>query len=130
MDDYFSFCCNSGCSGKRIWEPKSNSILENIKNLSFVSCVLWQQISGTLEEMQQTLHQKKTRPPGHICNDIETWGKGFVLALSARWKEPEKQYREWFKSEKYLALGQVQFVRVADNTWVANLIGQRDIRKD
>lgn len=66
----------------------------------------------------------------HICNDIGAWGKGFVLALSAKWKEPEKQYREWFRSEIHLALGQVQFVRVADDIWVANLIGQRDIRKN
>jgi hypothetical protein len=28
------------------------------------------------------------------------------------------------------ALGQVQFVQVADDTWVANIIGQRDTRKD
>ena len=27
----------------------------------------------------------------HICNDIGAWGKGFVLALSKRWKTPEKQ---------------------------------------
>jgi O-acetyl-ADP-ribose deacetylase (regulator of RNase III) len=26
----------------------------------------------------------------HICNDIGRWGKGFVLAISRRWKEPEK----------------------------------------
>ncbi|RKW18275.1 MAG: Appr-1-p processing protein, partial [Capnocytophaga sp.] len=24
----------------------------------------------------------------HICNDIGAWGKGFVLALSKRWKAP------------------------------------------
>lgn len=66
----------------------------------------------------------------HICNDIGAWGKGFVLALSAKWQEPEKEYKDWFKSQKYLALGEVQFVRVADDIWVANLIGQRDIRKN
>lgn len=26
----------------------------------------------------------------HICNDIGGWGKGFVLALSKRWKAPEE----------------------------------------
>ena len=26
----------------------------------------------------------------HICNDIGGWGKGFVLAISNKWKEPEK----------------------------------------
>ena len=29
----------------------------------------------------------------HICNDIGAWGKGFVLAISKRWKEPAKQYK-------------------------------------
>lgn len=26
----------------------------------------------------------------HICNDIGGWGKGFVLALSKKWKMPEE----------------------------------------
>ncbi len=43
----------------------------------------------------------------HICNDVGGWGKGFVVALSNRWPEPEKQYREWFKSKENFALGEV-----------------------
>ena len=35
----------------------------------------------------------------HICNDIGGWGKGFVMAISKRWKQPEHQYREWFKTK-------------------------------
>ena|SRR5487761_2690046 len=66
----------------------------------------------------------------HVCNDIGGWGRGFVLALSKRWAEPEQQYRVWHcgESGKPFALGEVQFVEVADSLWVANLIGQRDIR--
>lgn len=26
----------------------------------------------------------------HVCNDIGAWGKGFVLAISKRWAQPEK----------------------------------------
>lgn len=66
----------------------------------------------------------------HICNDIGAWGKGFVMAVSKRWKEPEKQYREWFKSQEGFALGEVRFVQVTDDLWVANLIGQHKINKD
>ena len=66
----------------------------------------------------------------HICNDIGGWGRGFVLAVSKKWSEPEKSYREWHKSQKNFALGEVQFIKVNDNTWVANLIGQRDTRHD
>jgi len=30
----------------------------------------------------------------HICNDVGGWGKGFVLAISKSWPEPERKYRE------------------------------------
>jgi hypothetical protein len=31
----------------------------------------------------------------HICNDIGGWGKGFVLAISIRWPQPDAAYLEW-----------------------------------
>ncbi|RBL89988.1 Appr-1-p processing protein [Chitinophaga flava] len=65
----------------------------------------------------------------HICNDIGRWGKGFVLAVSARWPEPEKQYRTWYADATNFALGQAQFVKVTSNIWVANVIGQHKIVK-
>lgn len=67
----------------------------------------------------------------HVCNDIGGWGKGFVMALSKRWKEPETEYRRWHKDgdEMPFELGQVQFVSVEPDLWVANLIGQRGIRR-
>ncbi|MFL5730142.1 MAG: macro domain-containing protein [Cytophagaceae bacterium] len=64
----------------------------------------------------------------HICNDIGGWGKGFVTAISKKWKEPEASYRDWYKSGEKFALGEVQFVKVQENLWIANLIGQRDIK--
>ncbi|MDY0990244.1 macro domain-containing protein [Flavobacterium sp. CFBP9031] len=66
----------------------------------------------------------------HVCNDIGGWGKGFVMAISKKWKTPEKQYREWFKSKNDFELGKVQFVQVEEDLWVANLIGQHKINKD
>lgn len=66
----------------------------------------------------------------HVCNDIGGWGKGFVLAITKRWKQPEQQYRQWFKSNDNFNLGQVQFVQVEADLWVANLIGQHKINKD
>jgi O-acetyl-ADP-ribose deacetylase (regulator of RNase III) len=59
----------------------------------------------------------------HICNDIGAWGKGFVLAISKKWKEPEKEYREWYKSQTDFELGKVQFVQVEPDAFVANMIG-------
>jgi len=84
------------------------------------------------------VHGDATQPHGigariivHICNDIGGWGAGFVLALSRRWPAPEQQYRAWHRlgDTTPFALGQVQFVPVGDALWVANLIGQHDIRR-
>ncbi|HEY9487171.1 MAG TPA: macro domain-containing protein [Chryseosolibacter sp.] len=66
----------------------------------------------------------------HVCNDVGGWGRGFVLALSAKWAEPEKAYREWAARGRKFELGEVQFVQVEPAIWVANLIAQRDIKRD
>lgn len=66
----------------------------------------------------------------HICNDIGRWGKGFVLAISKRWKAPESKYRSWYQSKDNFNLGEVQFVQVEQDIWIANLIGQHRINKD
>lgn len=78
-----------------------------------------------------------TRPtaPGnkiivHVCNDVGGWGKGFVVAISRRWPEPERAYREWFKTKTDFVLGEVRFIQVEQDTWVANLIGQHKMNKD
>ncbi len=68
---------------------------------------------------------KGTKLICHVCNDVGGWGKGFVLALSRRWSEPESAYRAWFAARDGFALGAVQFVQVEPYIWVANLIGQR-----
>jgi O-acetyl-ADP-ribose deacetylase (regulator of RNase III) len=66
----------------------------------------------------------------HVCNDLGGWGKGFVLALSRRWPEPEKAYRAWHRDRAAndFGLGAVQLVQVERDVWVANMIGQHGIR--
>lgn len=66
----------------------------------------------------------------HVCNDLGKWGKGFVLAVSRRWKAPEQQYKLWAegKTDQKFKLGEVQFVQVQEDLWVANLIGQQGIK--
>lgn len=66
----------------------------------------------------------------HVCNDIGGWGKGFVTALSRRWKAPEKAYRQWYTVKEGFRLGAIQLVQVEPDIWVANLLGQRKIIKD
>lgn len=48
----------------------------------------------------------------HICNDIGGWGRGFVLAISKKWKTPEIEYREWHKKGDNFLLGEIQLVAV------------------
>ena len=66
----------------------------------------------------------------HVCNDLGGWGKGFVLALSRRWPEPEAAYRRWHRerASNDFGLGAVQFVQVGPYIWVANMVGQRGMR--
>ncbi|MFF1506648.1 macro domain-containing protein [Streptomyces sp. NPDC058326] len=66
----------------------------------------------------------------HVCNDIGGWGKGFVAAVSRRWRKPEAAYRRWHRerSRNDFGLGAVQLVQVEQYVWVANLVGQRGIR--
>jgi O-acetyl-ADP-ribose deacetylase (regulator of RNase III) len=92
----------------------------------------------------------KTKVIVHICNDVGGWGKGFVMAISKRWKLPEVEYRNWFKNkeventetvkfmrlesrdkysnEKQFELGNVQFIKATEDIWVANMLAQRDIK--
>lgn len=63
----------------------------------------------------------------HICNDIGGWGKGFVVAISKRWKAPEIAYREWHKTQTDFVLGNIQVVQVEDDIFVANMLAQRGI---
>lgn len=80
----------------------------------------------------------------HVCNDVGRWGKGFVLALSKKWKKPELEFRNYSKNKKPEdLLGNVLFVVAHEhhqysdffddkNTKkiiVANMIAQRDIKR-
>ncbi len=66
----------------------------------------------------------------HVCNDLGGWGKGFVVAVSKRWQQPEKDYRDWHRhrSKNDFALGAVQFVQAERYIWIANMIGQRGMK--
>ncbi|MEE1786821.1 macro domain-containing protein [Streptomyces sp. SP17BM10] len=66
----------------------------------------------------------------HVCNDLGGWGRGFVLALSKRWREPEAEFRRWHRerAKNDFGLGALQLVQVEPYVWVANMVGQRGIR--
>ncbi|MDL4773649.1 MULTISPECIES: macro domain-containing protein [Thermomonosporaceae] len=66
----------------------------------------------------------------HVCNDLGGWGKGFVLAVSRRWPEPEADYRAWHRARARndFGLGAARFVQVEPYVWVANMIGQHGMK--
>jgi len=66
----------------------------------------------------------------HVCNNIGGWGKGFVVAISKRWPEPEKAYREWYRNraKNNFALGAIQLVQVSEYMYIGNMIAQQGIK--
>jgi O-acetyl-ADP-ribose deacetylase (regulator of RNase III) len=76
-------------------------------------------------------HASGPKIVAHVCNDIGGWGKGFVLAVSRRWPEPERDYRQWHRQRAAndFGLGAVRMVQVQPDLWVANMIGQHGIRR-
>lgn len=65
----------------------------------------------------------------HISNNQGGWGRGFVLALSGRWPEPERAYREWFQAKEHhiwgaFQLGSIQRILVEEGLSVINMIAQ------
>lgn len=64
----------------------------------------------------------------HIVNDQGGWGRGFVRALSARWPEPEADYRAWARRCDLTVpfqLGYVRLSRVRPDLYVAHMLAQR-----
>ena len=57
----------------------------------------------------------------HVVNDRGVWARGFVTAVSARWSEPERAYRDWGEGRK---LGRNQVITVGPDLYVANMCAQ------
>ena len=75
-----------------------------------------------------------TRPQGagqkiiaHVCNDLGRWGKGFVLAVSRRWREPEDVFKASFRANNNCALGDIQIVPVSPEITIVNMIAQHRV---
>lgn len=90
-------------------------------------------VMGTIRYVKGDATSPQAKGPkvvAHVCNDRGGWGKGFVLALSRRWPEPEAAYRRWHRerARNDFALGAVQIVRVRPDTWVANMVAQHGTR--
>jgi hypothetical protein len=64
-----------------------------------------------------------------VCNDIGGYGSGFVMALRERFPQAElhKTFRNWQINDPLFGLGAVQFVEVATDIIVANIVAQEHI---
>lgn len=94
---------------------------------------------GTLADGMMSIAYRKgdaTAPIGpgakiicHVCNDVGGWGKGFVVAISKRWPEPEAQYRAWYEQGESAGfrLGAIQLVNVEPTLAVANMVAQHRV---
>lgn len=65
----------------------------------------------------------------HVVNTKGGWGRGFVLALSSRWEQPEVAYRRWHRTGSNeqgqpFELGNIQYVRVEPQVYVVNMLAQ------
>lgn len=69
----------------------------------------------------------------HVCNNIGIWGGGFTDDLTERWLKPEIAYLNWSMKhdpvDSPMELGVVMKVKVEEDIWVANLIGQKGIAR-
>jgi O-acetyl-ADP-ribose deacetylase (regulator of RNase III) len=76
----------------------------------------------------------------HVCNNAGAWGAGFVMALSARDRGPERAYRAWelgsldyaigLRQSNRFRLGEIQICSFDRENqplvWVCNMIAQED----
>ena len=60
----------------------------------------------------------------HICNDIDRWGKGFVLALSKKWPQSKDVYHQSSKD-----LGSCSLFQIEEGLYICNMIAQHGISK-
>jgi O-acetyl-ADP-ribose deacetylase (regulator of RNase III) len=90
------------------------------------SAVPWRFLTGDATSPQA----KGPKVIAHICNDMGGWGKGFVVAVSKKWTEPERDYRDWHRHRagNDFGLGAVRLIEVQTAIWVANMIGQHGMR--
>lgn len=58
----------------------------------------------------------------HICNNINKWGRGFVLSLSNKWPITKEKYHLMNKK-----LGETDFIKINNNLIVCNMIAQNGI---
>jgi hypothetical protein len=64
----------------------------------------------------------------HVCNNVDSWGAGFVLAINKYSMLPKQKYHEYMANMKKCnnspTIGSTNFVRLDDGNMIANMIAQ------
>ena len=63
----------------------------------------------------------------HVVNNRHGWGKGFVVALSAKWSKPQLSYKLWLTG---FELGKIQLIKVARDITIVNMLAQNGFKSD
>lgn len=90
-------------------------------------------IYKTGDATQPDLRQGSANYLIHVCNDQGGWGAGFTGALSKRYTQPERAYREWYRriglyGSLSFELSGIQLVSVGQHLTVVNMLAQRGYR--
>lgn len=60
-----------------------------------IDTIKFENTTTTTPETKETEeNEKEFKVIIHVCNDINRWGKGFVLAVSKKWPEAAKVYHK------------------------------------
>ena len=67
----------------------------------------------------------------HVCNTFNGYGSGVAGAIARKYPNAKKRYHQWFKDREDIlspfasfTLGNIQFVDVADNLIIVNMLAQ------
>jgi hypothetical protein len=85
---------------------------------------------ATLPKFTTTDTLNETRIIIHICNDINRWGKGFVLPLGDRYPSAKAIYHKSASQAGYHELGSISHSTINPSLAVINMVAQRGISKD
>jgi hypothetical protein len=66
----------------------------------------------------------------HICNDINRWGKGFVVPLGDRYPAAKDIYLKSASPSGYHQLGSITHAQIVPTLLVVNMVAQHGIMRD
>lgn len=66
----------------------------------------------------------------HVCNNLNRWGKGFVVPLGDRYPAAKNIYLKSASQNGYHELGSITYCQIDPTLMVVNMVAQKGISKD